>query len=565
MSMRKISYIMMIVAVLGLMMVGCEDAAPQVDKPVPEEPENPNEPETPEDPNEGDEPNEPEEPIVDAPFEIQVIEKTELSFMYNVYPADKTMEYIYLTDTAKNLAANGVTSDEGIPAFDLELFKREAETYGTSVEEHVRNYYITTDEVRMVEVNGIPPGEEFVIYAYGVEFIDGMPVPTTEVITVHDTTLEAEITEMPMDIIVEVNRCTAAVTTKPEGFKGNYFTFIEKSDIYFPDTTPTEEQLVEVAMDIYYRSLALYLQFGFPLEAAIQELTVRGTYTADYADLLSDTDYFAAAVPIDNATGLIYAYPTVTTFKTDVVGQSDNIIDISVSNIKSREATVKVTPSNDDPYIVACFESAAFEGKTGDEIIDYYVANFPMQSLGGGFEYTFTGLTPNTELFIAAFGYEGGVVTTKLFRADFKTESESIADIDIECEIIGAFDLAEVAALNSDYQYLLDYGYQALFAYEFTTTPQAAGIQYGLYVRASTEGLDDDTLRQAIIDNREIKTSFTPVNFIDYWGKEYVILAVARDEAGNPSALYKSEPYTATYEGRGRAEDFLMWRHPGAY
>lgn len=552
MSMRKICYLALIVASLGIMMASCEKNVPPQDEPNNENPGN------------TDDPNDPNDPGNDAPFEIQLIEKTELSFMFNVYPKDKTMEYIYLTDTAKNLAKNNVASDDDIPAFDLDLFKREAETYGTSVEEHVRKYYITTDEVRMVEVNGVPPGEEFVIYAYGVEFVDGMPKPTTEVITLHDTTLDAEIVEMPMEIEVGIDRCYANVTTKPAGFKGNYFSFVEKMDVYFPDTTPTEEQLVEVAMDIYYRSLALYLQFGFPLAAAIDELTVRGTESIDY-DLIAETEYFAAAVPIDNATGLIYAYPTVKSFTTGTVEPSDNVITISVSNIKAREATVKVTPSNNDPYIVACFESAAFEGKTGDEIIDYYVANFPMQSVGGGFEYTFTRLNPNTDLFIAAFGYEGGVVTTELFRADFKTLFEAVADIKIECDILGAFDLTEVVAINDDYQELIDLGYVALFAYEFTTTPQAAGIQYGLYNKVSTEGLDDDTLRQAIIDNREIKTSFTPVNFIDRWGKEYIILAVARDEAGNPSELYKSEPYTATYEGRGDAMDFLMWRHPGAY
>ena len=553
--MRKIFNLVLIVASLGIMIVGCENSTPPTTEPTPENPNDGKEPENP------DDPKDPEQPDPDAPFVIDVIEKTELSFMYNVYPKDKEMEYIYLTDTAKNLAKNNVTTDQDIPAFDLELFKREAELYGTTVEEHVRKYYITTGEVRMVEVMGIPPGDEFVVYAYGVEFVDGLPIPTTEVIAAHDTTLTVEMVEHEMEIDIALDGCTAEVTTKPANFKGNYFTFVEQTALYFPDSVPTEEQLKEVAIDIYYRSLALYLQFGFPVDAAIQELTIRGTYTSTQS-LMAETDYFAAIVPIDSNTGLIYAYPTVETFKTSAVEPSDNNIAISVSDIKPREATVTVTPSNDDPYIVACFESAPFEGMSGDEIIAYYLENLPAQSLGGGFSYTFTGLTPNTDHFIAAFGYEGGVVTTKLFRADFKTDYEAVADIKIECNILGGFDLAEVAALNSSYQSLIDSGYVALCAYEFITTPQAAGIQYGLYVRASTEGISDELRRVNIMDNREIKTSFTPVNFIDRWGKEYVILAVARDEAGNPSELYKSEPFTLTYDTRGSAEEFLMWRHP---
>lgn len=542
--MRILRYFAMLLAACGLFVTACEKTPTNEQKP-----------------NDQEIPNDPSNPDEEAPFEIEVIEKSLLSFTYNVYPKDKEMEYIYLTDTAKNLAKHNVASDQDIPAYDLEVFTREAEAYGTSIEEHVRKYYITTDEVRMVEVNGIPPGDEFVVYAYGVKFVDGLPVPTTEVITVHDFTESAEVVDFPIDIAVEVDRCTAHVTTTPGSFKGNYFTFVESVKTYFHDTEPTAEQLVEAATDFWYRSLALYLQFGFPLDAALAELTTRGTSTHTY-DLMSNTEYFVAVVPIDSNTGVLYAHPSVELFRTEVVGTSDNVIDIEVSDIQPRAATVTITPSNSDPYIVACFASEPFEGMTGDQIIDYYVANFPLMPLGGDFSYTFTGLEPDTEHFIAAFGCEGGEVTTQLFRENFKTPAEIVADIDIECNIIGAFDLQEVSALNDDYQYLIDdYGYVALFAYEFITTPQASGIQYGLYVKASTDGLDDEALRLAIMENRDIKTTFTPVNFLNQWGKEYVILAVARDADGNPSKLYKSEPVTATYEGRGNAEDFLMWRH----
>ena len=57
--MKKICSLMLVVAALSLVMVGCEDAASQVDKPTPE---NPQEPEEPNDPQEPEEPNDPQEP-----------------------------------------------------------------------------------------------------------------------------------------------------------------------------------------------------------------------------------------------------------------------------------------------------------------------------------------------------------------------------------------------------------------------------------------------------------------------------------------------------------------------
>ena len=297
---------MLVVAALSLVMVGCEDAASQVDKPTPENPQEPEEPQDPEEPKDPEEPQDPEEPKdpetpeepTEAPFEIELVEKNEMSFVYNVYPKDKSMEYIYLFDTAKNLAANNVTSDEQIPAFLLETIKREALEFGTSVEEHVRTYYITTGDVEQVEVNGIPPGDEFVIYVYGVEFVDGMPEPSTEVVTLHDTTVEVEVGVMPIDIKVEVDGGTATVTTDPGAYSGAYFILVDELALHFPDTTPTEEQLVEKATELYYRSLALYLQFGFSVELALQEITYTGINTDKY-DLDAETEHFVIAVPVD--------------------------------------------------------------------------------------------------------------------------------------------------------------------------------------------------------------------------------------------------------------------------
>ena len=546
------------VAALSLVMVGCEDAASQVDKPTPENPQEPEEPQDPEEPKDPEEPQEPEEPT-EAPFEIELVEKTEMSFVYNVYPKDKSMEYIYLFDTAKNLAANNVTSDEQIPALLLETIKREAQEFGTSIEEHVRTYYITTGDVEQVEVNGIPPGDEFVIYVYGVEFVDGMPEPSTEVVTLHDTTVEVEVGVMPIDIKVEVDGGTATVTTDPGAYSGAYFILVDELAQHFPDTTPTEEQLVEKATELYYRSLALYLQFGFSVELALQEITYTGINTDKY-DLDAETEHFVIAVPVDTNKGIMTAYPTVKTFATEEIGASSNVISITVSDIKPREATITVVPSNDDPYIVAFFESAYYEGKSDKEIIDDYFSHYPPTPAGGEFTYTMTGLNPNTEYFVAAFGYEGGVVTTELFKEYFATLEEKSADITVELNIVGIFDLAEVAALNNMYQtYIDNYGYEALLGYEFKTTPQAASIQYGLYKSYSIEGLSDDMLYQMVL-NTQIKTTFDPTNFVK-WGEEYVILAIARDDDGNPSSLLRSEPILCLYDNRDDAAEFIAWRH----
>lgn len=540
--MRTAKLLAMLISCATLLFAACEEKEPPANNPTPENP---------------DDPEKPDNPVEEAAFEIVITEKTTLSFTFNIYPKDKTMEYIFLTDTTRVLEESNVVTGEDFVAYNNWLFYSEAETFDTTVEELVKDYYIYTGDVENVEINGIRPGDEFVIYAYGADIVDGEVLATTEVVVVRDRTEEVEIVEHAMAIDVTVDGSHADIAFDPNGFDGNYLTIVESVATLCPDGDATDDKIKAKVMDMWYNALTVYLQYGFALEMILGDLAVVGEYQASY-DLLANTEYVATAMPIDS-TGVIYAYPTIEYFSTSDVEMSDNTIDISVSNILPREATITVTPSNDDPFIVACFESSPYNGMTDEQIIADYIATFPLYPMSGGFTYTFTGLNPETEYFVAAFGCEGGVVTTELFRVDFVTAKEQMSNINIELNIIGYYDIEEVAALNDYYQSFVG-TYAALFAYEFITTPQAMGIHYGLYSKASVEGIDDDDLRKMILE-RPIKDTFRPVNFIRAYGLEYVLLAVAVDSEGNPSKLFKSDVITITYDGRSDAQEFIDMMH----
>lgn len=72
---------------------------------------------------------------------------------------------------------------------------------------------------------------------------------------------------------------------------------------------------------------------------------------------------------------MVYAYPTIKTFETGEVGKSENILTISIIDLKPRVATVSVKTTNNDPYLLACFEKEHFLGMSDDEIINYYLTN----------------------------------------------------------------------------------------------------------------------------------------------------------------------------------------------
>lgn len=497
-----------------------------------------------------------QEAAVELPFDIVVKDKSSLSFTYDVLPKDQNMLYIYMVELGENLDAAGVTTSEDYVAYDLAIIEREAEQMGITVETLVVEYYTCVGNVVDMEFHGVPPGDEFVIYAYGVKLEGGVPVATTDVVVVRDRTISAEIVECPIALAVAVDGGDAVVSYDPGTYSGRYFAFADKIENWCDEPNPSQEQLQQVAIDVWYSYLSLYLQYGFALGYVMDDTTISGVQTETYS-LDPESDYFVAAIPIAE-TGVVYGYPSVETFRTEAVTMSDNKITLEVSNVGSRSAYVSVTTTNDDPYILSCFDSNYYEGMSDQEIIDSYIEIAGSEfTLNGDFSYTFEGLNPDTEYFVAAFGCKNGVITTELVRCDFKTLEAQDVSFEVSVDFTGHYDVAEIAALSSDYSDFVGY-YDAIFTYTLVTTPQADGIYYGLYRSSQLQDLDLEGLRDYVM-SRQLKHTFSVVNLAMY-DLEYIILAVATDDKDNPSDLFMSEPFVLTYEDRSPAQEFFTSR-----
>lgn len=516
----------------------------------------PNTPNTPEEPKDPEEPNDPEVPTTQD-ITITVKNVTELSYTIDIIPADKEMEYIYLSETGKNLASLGLETPEQIIAYDLQMIIAEAEAFGESVEELMYEYYINVGDITDLTLYGVAPGEEFVVYAYGVEMVDGMPVPTTEFTIVRGTTLESTPIEVAIDATAVVNGTSVDIAVDPLSYAGSYFIFAEPVASIVEMQNPTNEELQRAAMDVWYLNLCTYLRYGFSLEATLQQFTYSGPLTLT-ENFDANTQYMLAVVPVAE-NGVVYGYPTIELFTTEEVGKSDNILTISVKDIKPRDVTICVTTTTYDPYLLACFTKEHFASMTDQEIIDYYLTNYGDDfAIYGDLEYPMTGLEPNTEYLIAAFGCEGGVVTTDLFRYEFATPEEVIADIAVSITVVGHYDTKEVAALDSNYADLTSY--DTIFSWRVEAEPAAAYYYRAAYKSAQVANVSDEALLASLLSGTP-KTSPIVNNFVAY-GTEYVCCAVAVDENGNISNLYRTEPISITYENRGNAQDFLDYMNP---
>ncbi len=126
--------------------------------------------------------------------------------------------------------------------------------------------------------------------------------------------------------------------------------------------------------------------------------------TDEFGNILGDVEYLVETAP--------------------AVTDSKNTFEIEIDQITATNATVFVTPSNDDDYV--CFEMPQFvyADKTMEELeaflLKNYSAFFPSYTYRGEIMHSFDDkLDPDTEYMIIVFGYDGGIttpLTTKKFR-----------------------------------------------------------------------------------------------------------------------------------------------------
>ncbi len=481
-------------------------------------------------------------PTGDESFVIEITTLNEAEIIFNILPKDKEMYYIYFAETLKFLEDSGVETDQDIIDNDLNYFIEEADMYGISLEENVMDYYAVKGDVIDASFLGATPGTEYVIYAYGFEFVDGQMNVITEVCKREIKTDEVYMEDAFMDVQVSVDGASATVSYNPGDYDGRYFAFVEDVEYLLGNgEIPADEDIPAIVTEIWYQYLSLYLQYGFSIEMLFGEFTQMGAATLTY-DLYANSTWVAAALPIDER-GVAIAHPTVEIFETETVEPSDNQISIEVYDITSRAAYVDLTPSNDDTYVFACMSSQYLAGMSDEEILDFIIESYyyNLTPISGPITYQLNGITPETEYQVLAFGYSGGVATTALFKEVFTSAAEAESSITVTADVKGIFDMAEVAAIDPNY----DFGYAAFIIIDYIIDGDYSELYYGIYKAGSLSGATDDQIKESLM-SRSPKTSTRGVQMLSVYDESYVITAVAVDPDGNVSRLYRSDAFTLT-------------------
>ena len=487
-------------------------------------------------------------------FTMEITSQTTASCTTKITPSDPEAIYIVYMSELIYLQSAEIDSAEKLFLDDYNYFMGFAQQVNApKLKEFFLANYFAYQEEQTITWEGMMPNNEYVLYVYAVEFnAENNDYSLASPITYQMITLDnPERTTVEFDVQIDVNGPTAEYNITPIDYDGKYYlTIYEEGDyMYRNANTPVDDTYAELVADVWVDMVYTLLISGYSADQLLELMCLSGN--VEYGETLKgSTNYALVIYAIDDVDGIpqVVSNPQIFNFRTEEIGASDMTIDIKVENKYVRVADVTITPSTNEPYTAAIIAKSSVPEGTNEEIIEWLNTNLQMESYSGEIYNHINTFKPDTEYSVLAYGYWGDVVTTDLFRYDFKMDTESECENSVICvDFGGPYSLMELEAYNPDYYYSYgmfeSMGWYGMWGEIFTEQP-TQDLFYCIYAADKLVTSSTDAIFADLVSYTCKKTSmFTGQN-----DKLYVMCAVAMDYRGNYSEMWMSEPFSYHYD-----------------
>lgn len=482
-------------------------------------------------------------------IEFNLINAAATTITLDVIPQDKDMPYVFILGNGDYIMSGDLmTNDEALWASDIEIFEGFGNAFGSDATVAAKAFMYQGD-LKSHQFTGVTPNTTYVAYAYG--FDNETLTPLTEISRLVIKTAEVSDYTLHFDFDVKVDGPNVSFDITPEGYDGYYY-----YGVFWASDVPegTDPKVIrELCEADWEQQKAMYSSFFDTPEQGLNfifnELAYKGTTHLD-VELDANTEFVLWAFGMDGE-ALLNTTPETYYFTTGNVAASANEFTLSVEELYSRKATVKVATTNDDSYIATLVSASRFENNSDEEIIEYIVNNFKLQYASGTMQDTATGLTPNTEYELLVFGCQAGAPTTKLNRLKFTTLDTVYADLDLELEIGDYYDGSAVAAINPDYA-----AFEGTVIVGITANVDSDAVEF-YYTAMNALDFPYYTYEQLIEGLVAEGAAEANGLYAFEFGEPYIFFGVAEDGDGNYTKVWSSKEITFTKAGCSPAEEFF--------
>ena len=401
--MKKFNWLFMLMAAVAVSFASCEKTPEQKPEPEP----------TPDPKPQG------------LTFEVAVGEVTSSSVAYTVTPSDLEAEYLCVLYDAETVEE--YTRDEFLVQSLMMELESEARATGKTLAEYMPEI---VDKGAIVDgmFKGLAPESRYYIVIFGVDaannYAANTAVSKTEVTTAAGPSLDVTF---EIDTVVDGN--TATYTVKPSNDNDVWYFYTLPLSTYEAYTDPNMYAMSEQSFLLYCLQMEIdaYRAAGYTDNQIMNAIFHKGTLTLQAEGLNANTEYInmvAGFFVTPEGQVTIATELTTTTYTTGDAKAKELSFDISVSDIEAMRAAIKITPSNNNDKF--CWMCAEWDGvKTAEDVMNEIVSmyggwmNSGMMLYSGvqdftggpGSSYKYRLDAADTDYYVIAFGYAGGITT----------------------------------------------------------------------------------------------------------------------------------------------------------
>lgn len=474
-----------------------------------------------------------------------------------ITPEDDSMPYIVMMAEKSYLTEQRITSVEELVAADQAYFY----TYITgdvSLEEFLRESNLALNGAKTKRWQDLSPAKEYVIYTYGIYSHEDKYDAVTDVEYILIESRLPERTAMAFDATITAEGPEVSFVVSSKEWDGYYAVqLVEDSEAgYIEQGLPfTAEAEAAVAEAFFYVADHLYYFEEKSAEEIMQQLGYKGE--AEFRKTLNANHrYMALIYAIDSDNGnvpMVVSKPVVEYFSTGTVERSDMTFEVEFSNIMPRSVDVRITPSTDEQYTAVMMYAKNLPEGDKQEQLDYIMDKYAPLELTGVYDEHIDQLPPATEFVIAVYGYYAGAATTDLFIYRFTTAEDGEGTNTITEVRCKAYDLSEVAAVESYYQTFMGYA-DYFLSVEVVTAKPSPTLHFDIFPAYYVDQYSEEDIRESLL---EYSYTSSPDWALCTYGNEYVVCGLAEDENGFVGELYISEPMKFTKTDTSAASEFV--------
>lgn len=503
----------------------------------------------------------------DAEIALEIIQSRPNSIIVSIESKEPITYFINIEEKA---VWDTYGSDEDIFAKDMELFQWFADSWGISLEaflseefgilKYVTPYHMfmyVQDETRGTQY--LTPDTEYVVYAYG---IDGSGNILTDLYSVETSTGNFMLdNSTTFELDVQINGVQCEIQISPSDNSQQYMAGV----ILYKDGMPERDAIVGDILRSTEDQLFMY--WSHPENTSSWEDIVSGFCYTGHQELegelgLADVPGIVYAYPVDSK-GVMNADMTIKEFRTSDIDDSQNKITMELSALTSRTATLTVTTTNNDLYLVMFDEdNDDYRSLAGEELANailYSETSENIYSGRGNTVATLKNMHRNEEYVLIAFGFEGGKVTSEPVVLRFTTPEPVVSDVTCVPRIVKYYDMQQAYDKYPNV-FRNPYGEsRPVGQLEVELGGNPSSFSYFLEFTENVQNLYDDDLITMLENHYNDLGPFSESDWVYmFYEYSYTIVAVARDAEGNYGEVYRSEPMLFSPDGCSPIDELVL-------